>query len=106
MTFTQATSFMRATTSNSSNFSMLSDRALTVRNPGRLQCELFVSVIQLSAFTPDVLCDYRPNVEHTTFNTWHGRVIPAFFLVPLLMVFALVALLTTHKARNSMLIFG
>ena len=42
MTFTQAASFMRATTSNSSNFSILSDRALTFRDPGRLHRELVV----------------------------------------------------------------
>ena len=47
--------------------------------------------------------DYRPNVEHITFNTWHGRVVPASFLVPLRMVCALVALLTTDNARYNML---
>ena len=51
VTFTQATSFMRATTSNSSNFSILSDRALTFRKPGVLHRELFVSATKLSAFT-------------------------------------------------------
>ena len=48
--------------------------------------------------------DYRPNVEHSAFNTWHGRVIPASFLVPLRTVFALVALLTSDTARHSMLV--
>ena len=58
MTLTQATSFMRVTTNNSSNVSILSDRALTFRNPGRLHRELFVSMIQLSALISDVLgCD-------------------------------------------------
>ena len=85
MTFTQATSFMRVTTSNSSNFSILSDRALTFRNPGMLHRKLFVIVTKVSAFTPDVVTkgDYKPNVEHSTFNTWYRRVTPASFLVPL-----------------------
>ena len=89
---------MRATTSNSSNFSIFSDRALTFKNPRMLQRELFVSVTKLSAFTPYFMfCamatgDYIPNVDHSTLNTWHGRVIPASFLVPLLVMIAIAAL--------------
>ena len=100
---------MRATTSNSFNVSILRDRALTFRNPGRLHCKLFVSVIKLSAFTPDALCcdTLRQRVITdrmlSTPRSIRGMAGLFSFLVPLRVVFALVALLTTDKARHSLL---
>ena len=44
--------------------------------------------------------DYWPNAKVFVFCTWHGRVIPACFLIHVYMMFTLVSLLPTHKTRN------